>query len=136
MGVPIFNLLNLISIGGSILGEKIGRNVLGEQPGQSVSDLPRPPVNMAAIAEMADRVDRLILVCMAMWTLLEESKQFTQEQLLEKIKEIDLRDGQADGKISPTVRQCPKCRRVMSQRHSRCLYCGSEDLNVRTFEKI
>ena len=137
MGGPgIFNLLNLLAIGGSILSEKISGGGIGGQAGPSIQDLPRPPVNVAAIVELSDRVDRLVLVCMAMWALLEESKQFTQEQLLAKIKEIDLRDGQADGKISPTVRQCPKCGRVMSQRHNHCLYCGNKDLAVRTFEKI
>jgi rubrerythrin len=45
-------------------------------------------------------------------------------QIMNKIEEIDLRDGKADGKESqPTV--CPDCGHTISKRRSNCFYCGA-----------
>jgi len=84
---------------------------------------------------LEDRLDKLLLVCMAMWSLLQERAELTEEELLEKVKEIDLRDGVPDGKITTKVAKCPKCKRVMSPRHGRCLYCGAHKLNVTAFDR-
>lgn len=37
-----------------------------------------------------------------------------EETLIAKILEIDLRDGQKDGRMSPTPKRCPKCEAMMS----------------------
>jgi ribosomal protein S27AE len=86
--------------------------------------------------EIRDRFDHLTLVCMAMWELMKESG-LTDEQLAAKVKEIDLADGKLDGRYSPShVSQCPKCGHVMSRRHSKCLYCGYQDLQEKPFEAV
>ena len=84
---------------------------------------------------VVDRLDKLTLVCMAVWSLLQERADVTDEELLERVKEIDLRDGVADGKVTPTVANCPNCNRVMSPRHKRCLYCGFKQLNISAFDQ-
>ena len=71
-----------------------------------------------------ERVDRLVLLCRAMFELLQESTGHTEERLSAKILEIDLRDGQGDGKMSPIPKRCPKCEAMMSPRFGRCLFCG------------
>ena len=88
------------------------------------------------VREVAERMDRLTLVCMAMWSLLEERAGLTEEDLMERVKEIDLRDGVPDGKVSKTVAQCLKCGRVMSPRHNRCLYCGAQKLQQSAFDAL
>lgn len=45
-------------------------------------------------------VDRLRLVCQALWELCSERLGVTEEELEEKVLEIDLRGGKADGKLS------------------------------------
>ena len=85
---------------------------------------------------MEDRLDKLALVSMAVWELLAEKAGIGEEDLLEKIQEIDLRDGAADGKVTRKVARCPKCNRVMSPRHKRCLYCGAHRLNVTAFDQV
>ena len=81
------------------------------------------------------RIDKLALVCNAMWTLLQEKTELTEEDLLTRVQAIDLQDGQLDGKVAK-VSRCPKCDRVMSRRHTRCLYCGAPDLSATAFDSI
>lgn len=77
-----------------------------------------------AAAHLEERVDRLVLLCRAMFELLQESTGHTEERLSAKILEIDMRDGQRDGKMSPRPARCPKCEAMMSPRFGRCLFCG------------
>lgn len=86
------------------------------------------------LASLEDRLDRLLLVCTALWELLRDRTELTEEDLLAKVQEVDLRDGQADGKISRTVKKCPACGRTMSLRHRQCLYCGQTDLTSGAFD--
>ena len=79
------------------------------------------------LRRLEDKVDKLTLVCMAMWSLLSERAGVSQEQLTERVQELDLQDGSADGKVTRSMKQCPQCGRTMSARHARCLYCGAED---------
>jgi hypothetical protein len=83
---------------------------------------------------LEDRVDKLLLACTALWELLRDRTDLTEDDLLAKVQEVDLRDGQADGKITKTVKKCPACGRTMSPRHRQCLYCGAEDLDVGVFD--
>ena len=87
-----------------------------------------------ATQELRDRLDRLVLASMALWELLRERTDLTEEDLLKKVQEIDLRDGQADGRVTRPPRKCPKCGRVVSRRHARCLYCGAANLGHEAFD--
>jgi hypothetical protein len=70
-------------------------------------------------------VNHMALACQAMWELLRERVGITEEELLAKIKEVDLRDGAADGRMRPVTVQCPKCGKPSSTKHSQCMYCGA-----------
>jgi len=70
------------------------------------------------------RLDRAMLACEAMWTLLRDKLGVTDLQLIERINEIDLKDGNLDGCVGKTPVSCPKCRRTLSPKFSRCMYCG------------
>ena len=88
----------------------------------------------ANLREFEDRFDQLTLICMAVWSLLEEKIGLTEEDLAARVKEIDLADGKQDGKIRRTIKKCVKCGRTMSPRHNRCLYCGGVDLSQGPFD--
>jgi ribosomal protein S27AE len=103
------------------------------QTSPHVPSRPRGPRSDDA-RRLSDRIDRLQLVCMALWELIEEKTSLTSEELAAKVKELDLADGKADGKVSRTVKNCTKCGRAMSPRHQRCLYCGSAKLHENPFE--
>jgi hypothetical protein len=83
-----------------------------------------------------DRLERLALICMAMWTLIRSKTDLTEEDLLQCVSEIDLMDGVADGKITQQVCRCGRCDRPMSSRHTRCIYCGSEQLVASAFDSV
>lgn len=88
------------------------------------------------VTHLEDRVERLSLVCMAMWSLIQDKTQLTEEDLLERVKMIDLMDGQEDGKASRSIQKCRACNRVMSPRHRKCLYCGEKKLAQSAFDAI
>ena len=71
------------------------------------------------------KVDRLSLACQAMWELLQDDGAFEEERLLDKIQEVDLRDGRADGKIGASPIACPDCGRMANSRRRACMYCGA-----------
>ena len=87
-----------------------------------------------SVRSLEDRLDRLTLVNMAMWSLLKDKLGLTEEDLISRMVEIDISDGRPDGKVTVGVRKCGKCGRVLSPRHRKCLYCGAADLRATAFE--
>lgn len=88
------------------------------------------------VRSMDDRLERLTLVCMAMWSLLREYTDLKEEDLINRVQELDLLDGVDDDKLNRQVQRCPKCSRVMSPKHQKCLYCGYEKLEKTAFDKL
>ena len=78
----------------------------------------------ARIDYVDDRVERLTLACQAMWELLRDCSDLTEDHLRAKILEVDARDGQVDGKIGHEVIDCPHCQQKTSTRRSRGVFCG------------
>ncbi len=78
----------------------------------------------STVQHFQNRIDRLVLITMAMWSLLKEKTNMTDDDLIERIKQIDLSDGVLDGKVRQEVVRCPQCGRIMSNKHKSCLYCG------------
>ena len=77
------------------------------------------------LLHLEERVDKLTLLCKALWTLLQDHAQLTEEALEERVLEIDLMDGQADGKITKRkLANCPKCGKPVAPRRKRCIWCG------------
>ena len=97
----------------------------------TVGDYPREPAREASRStgegvydrrRLEDRLERLALICMGMWSLLQST--------------TDLMDGVVDGKITHQVCRCGRCDRPMSSRHNRCIYCGSEQLVACAFDSV
>ena len=82
------------------------------------------------------RFDKLTLICMALWSLLSEKCQLSEEDLMERVKTIDLMDGEADGKLHRQIAKCAKCGRVMAPHHDKCIYCGAERLQLTAFDDV
>lgn len=81
------------------------------------------------VAALEKQVDRLTLVCMAMWSLLQEKTGLTQQDLQNRIVEIDKMDGKEDGKLGRTADTCPQCQRALSAKYNQCMYCGYQPEN-------
>ncbi|MHC4415810.1 MAG: hypothetical protein ACYS0G_11045 [Planctomycetota bacterium] len=104
------------------------------QPSQAAEGTPQDAA--AGTPNLEDRLERLALICMAMWSLIQSETNLTEEDLLARVGEIDMMDGQADGKITRRVTRCGQCDRPMSSRHTRCIYCGSEHLAASAFDTV
>jgi hypothetical protein len=91
---------------------------------------------MDEVLRVEDRLNQLALVNMALWTLLKERTGLTEEELAQRVEEIDLSDGQLDGKVRGTVVQCPECGHNLSRKHNRCLYCGYEPETPDAFSRV
>ncbi len=87
-------------------------------------------------SHLEDRFERLSLVCMAMWSLIQDKTNLTEEDLMERVKLIDMMDGVEDGKATKGVRKCRKCGRTMNPRHRKCLYCGAAELASSAFDAV
>jgi hypothetical protein len=85
------------------------------------------------VAELEHRVERLALACNAMWTLLRNQTGLTDQQLQEKIQQIDASDGVVNGRVRNLI-QCPTCGRQVSPRRGKCMYCGSVCGEASAFE--
>jgi len=89
-----------------------------------------------SVKELEDKIDKLTLVCLSMWSLLIEKTDLTEQQLMERVKVIDMQDGNPDGKISTKIKKCLKCNRTRSPKHKRCLYCGAEETKLSAFDDV
>ena len=72
---------------------------------------------------IAAKLDRVSLMAVAAIELLEELG-ISESRIAKKMEEIDLRDGQADGRMS-APKNCPDCGNKVSARRSSCYFCGS-----------
>lgn len=72
-------------------------------------------------------VEKLFMITEAFWVILKDRHGYTDEQLGEMIREIDLRSGRLDGRRQKLPNPaCPECGRTLISNHSVCLYCGAE----------
>ena len=81
--------------------------------------------------ERADaRIERLVLVTEAMWELLSSRFGLTVADLAAQVREIDLRDGRADGRLGlqaeATPVRCPSCQAVVPAGRTTCQFCGAD----------
>lgn len=76
------------------------------------------------VRHLEEKVERLSLICMAMWSLLQDKTQLTEQDLMQRVQLLDKMDGTEDGKATRGVTQCHACNRPMNPKHKKCLYCG------------
>lgn len=70
--------------------------------------------------------ERLFMITEALWTILKEQHGYTDEDLIHRVEDIDLRDGKLDGKVARKPSPpCAQCNRPIIGRHAVCLYCGA-----------
>lgn len=112
--------MSLTFLTGYILGQhgaqsaRLASTAAAQTSGNPVSD----------IIDLNERVDRLILVIDAMWSLLEEGG-YTDAQLIERIQHIDAADGQVDGRRTPIAADCATCGAKVAPGLPNCQFCGT-----------
>lgn len=76
------------------------------------------------VDELEARCDRALLVCEALWTVLRDKLNVSEEELVNTVNDIDLSDGVLNGKVRRDAAECAKCGRRVSRRFTKCMYCG------------
>lgn len=105
--------------------------VMGERSASRAAALSRSAGAAAAsqvtgeLHDVNQRIDRLLLVVDALWSMLKE-RGYTDEDLAERIRQIDESDGAADGARKPLPRRCHKCRSMVEPGRRNCAFCGAE----------
>ena len=82
------------------------------------------------------RIDRLALVCEAMWSLIQECTDLTEKDLAQRVTDLDLKDGQLDGKFVKDIVNCDECGAAISHKYQRCLFCGQAYDTGTAFAKV
>lgn len=80
--------------------------------------------NETKLDDLEWRVDRLSLACQAMWEYMRENFGVADNDIYEKMLEIDLRDGAEDGRMTARTVECGSCGQSGRSNNIRCLYCG------------
>lgn len=81
------------------------------------------------VVALRGEIERLLMLTEALWTFIQEQNpNLTDDDLIKRVAEIDLRDGKLDGRVAKEAREidtCPKCNRPVGRKRPTCLYCGS-----------
>jgi hypothetical protein len=83
------------------------------------------------VRELEHRVERLALACRAMWSLLQGTTGFSDQQLQDRIAQMDKAEGAGQSAL-----QCPGCGRTIVPRRGRCMYCGAAIGEAPVFRNI
>lgn len=110
-----------------LLWELVQLGMIGEARAEARYATYRADRNNLGIDEAQRRAERLALICSAMWALMRDRLGCTDAELLAKVREIDLRDGQLDGRGAPSPRACRSCGRPVAPTLGTCIYCATEN---------
>jgi hypothetical protein len=97
---------------------------------------PSAPPEIAGASRLDQRVDQLLLVVQAMWSLLQEKTGVTDAELLARVTELDAKDGATDGRVTKTPVTCGKCGATVARKFNRCLFCGEPYVAGSAFDTV
>lgn len=86
------------------------------------------------VLHLSDRVERLSIACQALWELLRDKTDLQDDDIRSKMLEIDLRDGELDGKMTRRIIECATCKQRGNSARTTCLYCGADMPRDHLFE--
>ena len=87
------------------------------------------------LSSIDDRTDRLVMLCEAMWELLSETTDLTEEDLQDRFIEIDERDGRKNFRRQRVAHGCECGAKVPPVRVS-CQFCGAPSTPDTLFDLI
>lgn len=93
---------------------------------QAASAQNKAELVVVKIERVEKKLESLALACQALWEIVQDHTNLSEEDLMAKMEEVDLRDGKMDGRITPRAEACGNCNRKTSRRRTHCLYCGHE----------
>lgn len=107
---------------GYVMGQKSAAQAAAFARGAATADGMTSHLRMIDVDE---RIDRLVMLLEAMWTLLRE-QGFSDEELADKLMELDQSDGTMDGRRVPPPATCRSCGSKVAAGLPACQFCGTE----------
>lgn len=82
---------------------------------------------LSAVSMWQD-IEKLYLIVEALWAIIKQTTNLSDDDFNELIRQIDLQDGKLDGRNSSNVqiRKCSNCGRTILRGQAKCSYCGEE----------
>jgi len=77
-------------------------------------------------AELTSDVDKLTILCQALWSLLEESTDLTLEDLESKVATLEALDEKLLEELGDLKQSCPRCNAAIPANMDKCQFCGYE----------
>ena len=100
-------------------------SLLGASSAVPRSATPPARTNDGESAMLRADIERLLMINEALWSMMKEQFEYTDQHLIDRITEIDAKDGRVDGRVaSQPPRACPKCGRPSARKRAVCVYCG------------
>ncbi len=82
------------------------------------------------IEDLRRLVEKNLMITEALWTLVRDRLGWTDDQLAARVVEVDLKDGQLDGRVRRGARPCAACGKMLGKDRLTCLYCGAVSKDV------
>lgn len=89
----------------------------------------------ASISSLEKKLDRVVLLNQALWSLIRQSSNLTEADLMEEITRLDMLDGNLDGKVTET-KKCSKCNTILAASAVTCYQCGTKSAVKSAFHKL
>jgi hypothetical protein len=123
-------LLNLFTILWSIYQDQ------PQEPAAPASAGTHLPVEGPPTARVEQRLDQMLLVVQAMWTLVQEKTGLTDAELMARVTELDAHDGTRDGRVTRPPVKCARCGAAVARKFNRCLFCGEPYAAGNPFDTV
>jgi hypothetical protein len=80
---------------------------------------------------LRSQIEQQALVIRSLVEMCARKGLFSEEELRDVIREIDLSDGRLDGRYRPETGPvlCPQCAKPNARKLTSCMYCGAELTN-------
>ena len=89
----------------------------------------------ANASSLERKLDRVVLLNQAIWSLVKLQTNLTESDLMQEIKRLDMLDGQLDGKIAET-KKCSKCSTILAASAVICYQCGTNTTVSSAFHSL
>ncbi|HEY3324655.1 MAG TPA: hypothetical protein VGP72_29655 [Planctomycetota bacterium] len=76
------------------------------------------------VESLREQLDHLTLITQALWELLKQKLEVSDQELMEMVRSVDQLDGKIDGRYSKVRANCPQCGRPVNASNNLCLYCN------------
>jgi predicted RNase H-like nuclease (RuvC/YqgF family) len=89
-----------------------------------------------ALMTLQARVEKLSFISRALWTFVREMGGKTEQELMERVTQLQREEAEKAQKGAAAPRLCSKCNRPVAAGQERCLFCGTEVTPGSIFDRV